>query len=256
MTFDLPADGAVVFFLLSTRMLATLTVAPPFNGAMVPVRVRIGLAVSLGFFVSSLGIEAPFQINQLSIPSLVLAIFTQVLLGVAMGFVIQLLLSAFVVAGSFIDLSTGLTAGALYDPVTQSQTAPIGRIYQMISLALLVTLDGHLLIIRGVIRSYEAAPMHTLDLDALGTVMSSGVEQLLIAAVEIAFPVLAALMLTEIALGIASRAAPRMNIMTIGFGIKSVVAIVMIGLGAPAMANAVTNLVDLSLRWALGLAGA
>lgn len=255
MTFDLPADRAVVFFLLSTRMLATLSVAPPFNGAMVPVRVRIGVAVALGFFVASLGLDAPFSIAEISVPSLVFAIFTQVLIGVAMGFVIQLLLSAFVVAGSFIDLSTGLTAGALYDPVTQSQTAPIGRVYQMISLALLVTLDGHLLVIRGVIRSYEAAPMHTLELNALGSVMSSGVEQLLIAAIEISFPVMAALMLTEIALGIASRAAPRMNIMTIGFGIKSVVAIAMIGLGAPAMANALTNLLDMSLRWAGGLAG-
>ncbi|MDH3683089.1 MAG: flagellar biosynthetic protein FliR, partial [Acidimicrobiia bacterium] len=145
-------------------------------------------------------------------------------------------------------LSAGLSAGTLYDPITQSSIAPVGRLYQLVSMALLVSLDGHLLIVRGVIRSYEVAPMGAVDTAALGSALTIGVGQLLVAALEIGFPVLAALLLTEVALGIASRAAPRMNIMAIGFGVKSLILFGVLGLGLPLLARATINLLDVALR--------
>jgi flagellar biosynthetic protein FliR len=244
---DIGTEAVVTFVLVSTRVLATLLVAPPFNGGMVPVRVRLALAVSIGLLLAS-GVGPESTVASLDVPSLMLAIVTQVLAGLAFGFFVMVLLSAFQVAGSIIDLTTGLSAGTLYDPVTQSNVAPVGRLYQLVSLALLVSLNGHLLIVRGVIRSYEAAPAGLVETGALGHTLTRAAGQLFVAALEIGFPVLAALLLTEAALGIASRAAPRMNIMMVGFGAKSMVLFLVLGLGLPLMVNATINLLDDALR--------
>ncbi|MGI9612705.1 MAG: flagellar biosynthetic protein FliR [Acidimicrobiales bacterium] len=247
MQLDIATEAVVTFLLVSTRILATLLVAPPFNGGMVPVRIRVALAVTIGILLAS-GVGPDTAPPPLDVPSLVLAIATQVLAGLVFGFFVLLLFSAFQVAGSIIDLSTGLSAGTLYDPVTQSNVAPIGRLYQLVSLALLLTVNGHLLIVRGVIRSYEAAPAGAVDTAAFGQMLTRGAGQLLVAALEIGFPVLAALLLTEVALGIASRAAPRMNIMMVGFGVKSLVLFLVLGLGLPLLVNATVNLLDDALR--------
>ncbi len=242
-------ETVVTFLLVSSRILATLFVAPPFNGGLIPNRIRIGLAVAIGLLIASGTIDGTTQASvPVSIPSLTLAIATQVVVGLTFGFFVQLLFSAFQIAGSIIDLSAGLSAGSLYDPMTQSQVAPVGRLYQLVSLGLMVSLDGHLLIIRGIIRSYEVAPLGVLNTEALGSAIVQSTGQLLIAALEIGFPVLAALMLTEVALGIASRAAPRMNIMAVGFGVKSLVLFLVLGLGLPLMVNATSNLLDAALR--------
>ncbi|MDH3684546.1 MAG: flagellar biosynthetic protein FliR, partial [Acidimicrobiia bacterium] len=146
-------ETIVTFLLVSSRLLATLLVAPPFNGGVVPVRVRLGLAVSIGMLLASGPLaDAGQSVAGLSAPSLVVAVATQVVVGLVFGFFVQLLFSAFQVAGSVIDLSAGLSDGTLYDPITQSSIAPVGRLYQLVSMALLVSLDGHLLIVRGVIR--------------------------------------------------------------------------------------------------------
>ena len=92
-------------------------------------------------------------------------------------------------------------------------------------------------------------------MEALGPALTDGVAQLLIAALEVGFPILAALMLTEVALAIASRAAPKMNIMAVGFGVKSMVLFLTLGLGLPLLANATSNLLEAGLRSGSGLIG-
>jgi flagellar biosynthetic protein FliR len=254
MNVAVSVEALVTLLLVSARMVATLTVAPPFNGGMVPVRVRVGLSVAIGALLASNPSDS-WPEPPLDVPSLTLAIIAQIVVGLTFGFFIQLLMSTFQVAGSIIDLSAGLSAGALYDPITQSQSAPVGRMYQLVSLALLVALDGHLLIVQGVIRSYEVNPAGILNSQALGPALSDGVAQLLIAALEVGFPILAALMLTEVALAIASRAAPKMNIMAVGFGVKSMTLFATLGLGLPLLANATANLLEVGLRSGSGLIG-
>ncbi len=255
MQIELATASAVTFLLVSTRMIATLSVAPPFAGGMVPIRVRLGLSVAIGLLIAS----DPPETSLLSLPiktsELVVAIGGQVLVGVAFGFMIQLLLTAVQVAGSVIDMSVGFSAGSLYDPMTRSSSAPVARLFQLVSMVILISVNGHLLIIRGVLRSFEAAPLGSLNVEAFGTLFSQGLSHLFVAALEIGFPILAALLLAEVALAIATRAAPKMNIMTIGFGTKSMVLLLVLGLGLPLLVNATVNLLDTALRWGAALIG-
>jgi flagellar biosynthesis protein FliR len=255
MDVDIATGTLVTFLLLSTRIFAVLLVAPPFNGGLVPVRVRLAVAVSIGMlFVSGTPTRSPLALP-LQTSEVVFAVLGQVLVGLAFGFMIQVLLAAFQLAGSMIDLSAGLSAGALYDPMTQSQSTPVGRLFQMVSLVLLITLNGHLLILRGILRSFEAAPLASVQIGRLGPTIADGLGLLFVAALEIAFPVLAALTLAEAALAIATRAAPKMNILAIGFGVKSLVLLLVLALGLPLMANATTNLLDAGLRWGATVIG-
>jgi flagellar biosynthetic protein FliR len=248
-TFD-PALLAT-FVLVVTRLVAAMTVAPPFDGSQIPVQVRLGLAVAIGLAV------APHQVTDVptDVPGLVTALAYQVLVGLMMGFVIKLLLSAVPAAGALIDLSVGYSSATLFDPFSQAAATPVARLYQLLTVVLLMVLNGHLLIIKGILRSYEAAPLDGLRLDSLSVVLTEGIGQLLIAAVEIAFPVLVALLLADGVLGLVSRAAPKLNVMVLGFAVKSLVLVFVLGLGLPLVSNGVSTLLVRGVRWATALAG-
>lgn len=244
------------FVLVSTRLLAVFSVSPPFNGALVPNRIRVALAVSLAFTVAP---QQPIVLENglggWSTGALIAAVIYQVAVGALLGFIVQMLMSSLQIAGAMVDFSGGLSSAAVFDPFTQTNAAPMGRLYQLIGVTLLLIMNGHLMIIRGVLRSYEAAPVSGLQVDAIARVLSQGVGQLMIAAVEISFPILVALAMTEVVLGLATRAAPKMNIMVIGFAVKAMVLVGLFGVALPLVTRAVETLLMRSLEWGIPLIG-
>ena len=257
MSISVDPGVLVAFLLVSTRLLATLTVAPPLGGPAVSVRVRLAVAVSLGFVVGPVQAAALAEAGfEPTVPALVTAIVYQVVVGAMFGFVIQLLLAAPTVAGAMIDYLSGFSAAGLFDPFSGASSTPAARLNQMVVIVVLVALEGHLLIIRGVLRSYEAAPLTGARFDSTGPVLTEGAGQLLLAAIEVALPVLVALLLAEVVLGLAARAAPRLNVMVVGFAVKGLVFMLGFALTLPLIVNGISVLLDRALRWGLGLAGA
>lgn len=252
MNLAIEATTMVSFLLIMTRLVTVLSVAPPFGGSSVPVRVRVGVAASMALLV------APLQPDEVPLDAggLTVAVAYQVLVGALFGFLIQLLLSAPMVAGLMVDNMAGLTAASLFDPMSNSSATPAARLNQMITTVLLVGLEGHLLIVRGVLRSYEAAPLGGLQVESLDRLLSEAIGQLILAAVEIALPLLVALLMTEVVLGLAARAAPRLNVMVVGFAVKGIVLMAAFALILPLLVNGVSTLLERSLRWALDMSGA
>lgn len=246
----------LTFVLVMTRLLAVLFTAPPFNSGMVPVRVRLAISVAVAFAVtpSTLMTQAG-AVGTMQTGEFMVAVVYQVLVGTLLGFVIQLLVAALQVAGAMIDFSAGLSASAVFDPSVQAAASPSSRLYQMMLMVLIVVTDGHLLLIRGVVRSYEAAPLGGLRLDSLPSAMSAGAAQLMLAALEVAFPVLVALLLTEAVLGLAARAAPKLNVMVLGFAAKSIVMMLTFALAVPLATRATQSLFDRGVRWGFTLIG-
>lgn len=251
MSFTLDPTVVVSFLLVMTRLVTVLTIAPPFGGSLVPTRVRVAIAASISLLI------APLQGGEVSLElsTLIVSIAYQVAVGAIFGFLIQLLLSAPLVAGTMIDNMAGLAAAGLFDPMSNTSATPGARLNQMVTTIVLVGMEGHLLIIRGVLRSYEAAPLSGFRVDGLDSLMTEAVGQLLLAAIEIALPLLVALLMTEAVLGLAARAAPRLNVMVVGFAVKSIVFMLGFALTIPLLINAVSTLLDRSLRWALVVTG-
>ncbi len=247
MNLTIDPTTAVSFLLVMTRLVTVLTVAPPFQGSTVPIRVRVGVAASVGLLI------APLQTTEVStdIASLIAAIVYQVVVGAMFGFLIQLMLSVPLIAGSMIDGLSGLSASSLFDPLSNSTATPAARLNQLLATVILFGIEGHLLIVRGVIRSYEAAPLSGIRIASMGTLLTQSAGQLLLAAVEISLPVLVALLLTEAVLALSARAAPRLNVMVLGFAVKSIVFLLVFAVTVPLLINGISALLDRSLRWAI-----
>jgi flagellar biosynthetic protein FliR len=252
MTLAFDTTSIVSILLAMTRIITVLVVAPPFRGSTMPNRVRVVLAGAMAFAVAP---QHPADIESAFGP-VFLAIVYQVVVGALFGFLIQLLLAVPLIAGSMIDGVAGLSAASLFDPMSDSSATPAARLTQLLSSIILVSLGGHLLIMRGVMRTYEAAPLSGLEIAALEPVLVEGAGQLLLAAVEVALPVLVALLLTEAVLALAARAAPRLNVMVVGFAVKSLVFVLTFAALVPLLVHAVTALLERSLRWGMAILGA
>lgn len=251
MNLSVAPTTVVAFLLVMTRLITVFTVAPPFGGSLVPIRVRVAMAASIGLLV------APSQPGEVALDagSLIVAIAYQVVVGALFGYLIQMLLSAPLIAGALIDSLAGLSAASLFDPLSNTSAAPAARLNQIVATVVLVGLEGHLMIVRGVLRSYEAAPLSGLRVGSLDSLLTDGIGQLLLAAIEIALPLLVALLMTEVLLGLSARAAPRLNVMVLGFALKGIVFMLGFALTVPLLINAVATLLERSLRWAVAGSG-
>lgn len=251
MNLIIDPSTTVAFLLVMTRLITVLTVAPPFQGASVPIRVRVAIAASVSLLV------APVQDVEVDLDaaSLIVAISYQVVVGAMFGFLVQLFLSVPLIAGSLVDALSGLSASNLFDPLSNSTATPAARLNQLLATVVLVAIEGHLLIVRGVLRSYEAAPLTGIRIDSWDSILTNGAAQLMLAAVEIALPLLVALVLTEAVLALSARAAPRLNVMVLGFAVKSIVFMLAFALTVPLLINGISVLLDRSLRWAITVSG-
>lgn len=245
MDVELPLAALVGFCFALVRTTAWISICPPFNSPAVPVRIRVALATAVSFVIAGKTAtgDAP-----LTLGPFVLALLAQALAGLALGFAVLVMFSAIQAAGDLIDLQVGFSLGEVLDPLSGVGAAPIGRFYQLVALTILFAIDGHVLVMQGYLRSVEAVPTGRVDVAALGDQLSGLLGSFLVAAIEIALPVLTALFCTEIALGLLGKAAPQMNILVIGFAAKTAVAFALLGLTIAMLPESTESLIGSAVR--------
>ena len=131
-------------------------------------------------------------------------------IGAALGFVVQVLFTAVQMAGDLIDVTGGFSLQPAYDPLAMTQNSSIGRLHYLLAITLLFTSGGHLLIVRGLRRrpTRGCRWAATLPTDQLGSVLLTAFSMMFLAALQIAGPMVAVLLLADVALAPAA-AAPR-----------------------------------------------
>lgn len=227
-------------------------VCPPFNSKAIPVRIRVGFAVAISFVIAER--LAPADVD-LSITSLVGGLLRQALAGIAVGMLVLILFSAIQAAGELIDLQVGFSLGGVMDPMSGNMAAPIGRLHQLLAIAILFSINGHVLVVRGFLRSVDASPTATLDLGELAQQAVRMVSMMTAAAIEIALPVLAALFATEVVLGLLGKAAPQLNVLVLGFALKSLVAFTLLGTTLVLLPETASSLLGKAVRGGLQVFG-
>jgi flagellar biosynthetic protein FliR len=235
----------VGFCLMLVRSTAWVTICPPFNMPAIPVRVRVGFAVAMSIVLAG---KVGAEVRSVETPSLVGAMFTQLLAGFALGFFVYMIFSVVQSAGELIDLQVGFSLGGVIDPLSGNNATPIGRLHQLLGIAILFAINGHIMVAKAFIRSVEVAPLGSLDLARLAESMAKLFAVLLAASIEIALPVLTALFCTEVALGLLGKAAPQLNILVIGFAVKSLIAFGLLGATLVLLPEAVESLLGRGLR--------
>lgn len=245
MVIEAPAAIIVAYVMGVVRASAWIVLVPPFGTRAIPAMVKIGLAGAIALpAASTLAQEPP----ALDVPSLIGAVTLQVAMGLSLGFITMLAFAAVQAAGSLIDLFAGFSVAQAFDPMTETQTALFGRFYQLLAATLLFAINGHLLLFRGFMTSFEVVGLQAPGLGDLSELAVDGLSAFMIAAVEIAAPLLAALFLTEVALGLLARAAPQMNVFILGLPLKVLLTIGLAGLALPILPGALEALLTRAVR--------
>lgn len=234
-----------------TRVLGCIAVAPVFSHPSTPNRIKLAIG-----FVLTLAIVPTITVPQIEVMSWqgLLTLLAQFLTGVSMGFVMRLMFTAVEMAGFMIGMSMGLGFASFYDPQTEGQTVAVGQFLVIISLLVFLGLDGHLIVVATLAQSFVTMPIqvdtwhfNSQSMVLLGShVFSQGL--------LLALPVIASLLITNMALGILTKAAPQFNLFGIGFPITIGVGFVMTTLSLPTMVQPVMRWINDASQLMLTLA--
>ncbi len=200
------------------RIGAMLAVAPLFSARYVPVRIRLGLAVALTVVVAPTLAAFP-SVDPFSGEGFLIA-FQQVLTGLLMGLAVRLVFTVFELAGQIVAQHMALHFASLVDPNSGVQVPMLSQFYLLLATLSFLTLNGHLLCIQVLAESFTVLPVGVEGMGREGLwslVLQGG--WIFSAAVLFALPVVAALLIVNLAFGVMTRAAPQLNIFAVGFPI-------------------------------------
>lgn len=207
------------------RILAMFSVAPIFSQRAIPVRAKVGIAFVIALCAQVTLIDQPV-ISVNSREALGVAV-QQIVVGLAIGFAVRLVFAAVEVAGELIGLQMGLNFASFFDPVSNAQISAVSRFLVQIVTLMFIAVNGHLVVLMAVVKSFEAFPVDGNVLQALGQMriyeLGSAVFS---SAFWIALPMIALLLFVNLAMGIIARIAPQMNIFAVGFPVTVTVGLV------------------------------
>ena len=232
----LDRNTLVGFILVLARVSPLFLLAPPFSSAMVPPRARLVVAVGIAIGLS------PLALHGQSIPADAVTIvglaLKEVVIGLAFALCIACLFAAVDAAGSMIDTQMGFNFGSLVNPVDGTQSGSMSQLYAMVGVLVFIVIDGPAWVIRGLSRTYELVPMLSMpSIGKLTAAVSSAFIGIFPAALEVAAPVLLALVLTDVAFGVVSRVVPQLNIFAVGFPAKIIVGLLVVAAALPFMGS-------------------
>jgi flagellar biosynthetic protein FliR len=228
------------------RIGAMFAAAPIFSARSVPVRIRVLLAFFVAWILVPV-IPDPPVVELISGEALIISI-SQVLIGLAMGFILQMVFAAFVIAGQSIATAMGLGFASMIDPQNGVQVPVISQAFLIMATLIFLALNGHLIFIEVLAKSFQNMPVGPFSpsKDALWQLVMWG-SDMFAGGMLIALPAVAALLLVNLAFGVTSRAAPQLNIFAVGFPIMIMVGIAFIILTLPTITDHLTRLISQAL---------
>ena len=236
------------------RVGSCLMVAPVFSSQSVPPRIRIVLAGAIAMILAPM-ITIPAQLSAFSLEGLVVTA-QQVVIGIALGFCLQLVFDSITLGGQLIANSMGLSYAMSVDPIRGVGTTALGELYTIFVTLVFLALDGHLRLIEVLADGFRTLPVGGTGFDAAslwqiviwGGTLFSG-------ALSIALPGITALLIVNLAFGMVSRAAPSLNLMSVGFPVILVFGLLVLVVSVPQLLSAFERLLGESFMLLQSLSG-
>jgi flagellar biosynthetic protein FliR len=220
------------FILVLARVSPLFLLAPIFSSRMVPTRARAVAAVAIAIGMAPLALHG--QKVPMDVGGLGGLVVKELVVGLAYAFAVAAVFAAVSVAGGFIDTFVGFSFGSLIDPLTGSQSMVISQVYSMVGLMVFVAIGGDRFMLEGLGRTYQLVPI--LKYPALSALIGGALHaftSIFVAALELAAPLIVAMLITDSAFGLVARVAPQMNIFAVGFPAKIAVAFLVLGVSLP-----------------------
>jgi flagellar biosynthetic protein FliR len=240
------------------RLLALLGTAPLLGESTNPVRVKVGFAAR-GTIAIAPALGPMPDVPTGSFAGLWIAL-QQVLIGMALGLVMRIVFAAVQTAGEFIGLQMGLSFASFFDPATGANTAVLSRLMNIVAMLLFLALNGHLLMLGGVIRTFDVLPIRVGGLDPNGWgVLFEWSAEVMVSGMMLALPLIIVLLTINLALGILNRTAQQLSVFAVGFPISLMTGLVLLAIVLPQITPFMTRFFDRGYsamaRLAQGLAG-
>ena len=234
MPFDFAEAAALAGTLLwpMMRIGAMLLAMPVLGTRMVPVRVKIIVTLVLSVSAIPLLPEMP-RVEALSLEGLFVSV-QQILIGLAIGFTLQLVFGALMIAGESIAMTMGLGFASMVDPANGVSVPVLAQFFIIVGTLLFLALGGHLLLIQLVVSSFDTLPVSATGVgrDRFWALAAWG-SQMFIGALWVAIPALISMLVITLSMGIMTRAAPQLNIFSVGFPVTMFMGFVILILVIP-----------------------
>jgi flagellar biosynthesis protein FliR len=228
-----------VLILFGARVGGVLLVAPVFSARVVPVMVRVGLLIALTVLLQPVALAQVTNAPAITPESML----GETLVGFAIGIGAALFVGAAEAAGDLITTQIGLSGSTLLDPMSQTSVAVLGQFAQLFAITLLLTLDGHLIMLDALAASVHMLPVGApIEVAAGAGTLVSQAATLFELGIRFAAPVVAAALIANVALAVLSRAAPQLNILAVAFPVQ-------IGIGLFAFAASIPLIAAVLTGW-------
>jgi flagellar biosynthetic protein FliR len=222
----------LVFFLVLARVSPLFMLAPLFSSRSIPKRVRGVVAVGLAIGLTPVaGSGADLPTDPFGMAGMV---GKELLVGAGFAYTLAALFAALEVAGSFLDTLIGFSFGGLIDPITGNQSAVLSRMYALIGVLVFIVIGGDTWVIQGLARTYDIVGIDQApDIGTLVAGADEAFAAIFLSAIQVAGPIVLALVLTDAAFGVISRVVPQLNVFGVGFPAKVTVGLLLLGVTLP-----------------------
>ena len=225
------------------RIMGCIGLVPLFNTRSIPQRTKLGLCLLITILVVPTLPPMPQVPLDSAMGLLIMA--QQILIGASVGFAMRIVFSSIELAGDLIGLQMGLGFAVFYSPNANANLPVLAQIFGMYALLLLLAMNGHLMIIDIIVRSFEFLPVQLglgqgINVEGLfkvaGMIFSTGL--------LLALPLVVTLFIVNLSLGVLTRAAPQLNLFAVGFPITLALGMFLVGVAMPTIGFLIQQILD------------
>ncbi|HMB16810.1 MAG TPA: flagellar biosynthetic protein FliR [Pelovirga sp.] len=218
------------FLICLARVAAVFAVIPVFSGGQIPPQMRIGVAVMFALLTYPV-VQSVLPDTSLNVADMAIIVAAEVIFGLLVGFIAQLIFMAAEFAGSIIGYQMGFAAANIFDPSTQQQVALISQFQGIFAILLFLSLNAHHLFLEAIVSSFTMLPPGGLDLSGGAIPMMIELSNhALILSVRLVAPIMAILILVTLTLGFMTRIFPQLNVFMLSFPLNIGLSFIIMGL--------------------------
>jgi len=219
------------FLVLVSRIGGIVAAFPMLGGRTVPAQIKIALVVMLGIALSPLIRLPPMSRDALEMTA---GLASELVIGLVIGLAVRLLFGALEVAGDLLGTQMGFSAIQLVDPMTNQQSAVISEYFRIIASLVFLSINAHLVVVAAIVTSYDAIPPFGATLSsAIGEEVIELSRHMFVIALQLAAPVLVAMVLINLLLAMLGRAVAQVNVFVLSFPITIMGGLLVLGLALP-----------------------
>jgi flagellar biosynthetic protein FliR len=225
-------------------------VAPLFSSKMIPAPVKGTIAA--GFAIGLTGVAMHGQHIPGQPLEVALLVVENLLVGLLLSFVVAGVFAAVQMAGGLADILSGFSFGATVDPINGNQGGTFSELYSLIGVMLFIAIGGDAWLMRGIARTFTLVPLTKgPNLTSLTNAAEASVASLFVSAVEVAAPLILALLITDVAFGMVSRVVPQMNVFSVALPLKVGVSLLVVAASLPFLGGWMSDQMYTSVATAL-----